>query len=154
MDIRETNSLPLRETSAFNLRNTLNVAALMAFGVGGYLEANEKAGSDILLLSGTVALLVTLVFMVQDMQASGETGPLSYLTAGTLFFWIIGATFKGFHWPFGNMLAGFSIIITLAALVMLIIKKEAVTMPRQLAITFFLFLLYLTGLLDVWKVFG
>ncbi|RAK68237.1 hypothetical protein [Hymenobacter edaphi] len=125
------------------IKTVLNAAALLVGLTGLFFKASHWAGADILILTGFVLLLVSiLAFTVSANAEAGVSAPLNYLMVGVLTVGVVSALFRMMHWQGGAMLGVVMVALMVLLCVMLLAGKGNIGASRQfLTVTFLFFTL-------------
>ena len=145
MDLSQSASLPTDSASAAGTKTIVNLLALFLIIAGTVFKKMYWAGADVILLTATLALLATLIFLYRDLQETTRNGTATMLLTGLLFFLIVSALFRRFHWEGSTVLVIAAGVVALVAAVYLIFRRDEIRLPKQLAITFILYIIYIVG---------
>ena len=126
-------------------KTSVNLLALFTIIAGSLFKTMYWAGADILILVSTVALLISVFFMYRDMQQSGTDSTTTFLVSGLLFLLVLSALFRRMHWEGGQILVMAAIAASIIAAVYLIFRRGDIRFPKQFAVAFLLYIMYIMG---------
>ena len=145
MDLSHTNTIQEGVTSKSGAKTTLNLVALFAIISGTIFKMMHWKGADILILFSTIMLLSTIYYVYRDTQRNNNDGTSNLMLAGLMFMLIVSGLFKRFHWEGANILLIVAAALTLITVLYLIFRKGEMRLPKQFAITFVLYVMYIMG---------
>lgn len=126
-------------------KTVVNVMTFLMVLGGTIFKMMHWEGADMLILTGTLLLLISVVFLHRDMAAIGNDSPTTGLVTITMVVLVISTLFKRMHWEGGLMAAYISVALIVLLSLVLILKKEALRLPKQFGIFMLLYLIYIAG---------
>ena len=132
-----------------NTKKFLNIAAFALVMIASFLKANHLIGGSIAGPLSVIAMLASLfMFAVKDNKEAGMSDGLNYFLIGTVTFWIIGTTFKFYHWAGSEIFVYVGCALAVILPIILMVQKDDFKVSKQFIITFFTYFLLLLAILS------